>query len=70
MYIGVMNVPVYKEMYLTLVRAQRDAILAMQEAHQKAEEILLSAEVPDHLRVVRLEPDGAPAQAVKGDGYE
>ena len=48
--------PAYKEMYLTLIRAQCDAILILQEAHQKAEEMLLSADVPDHLRVVRLEP--------------
>jgi len=52
----------YKEMYLTLIRAQRDAILILQEAHQKTEDLLLSAEVPDHLRVVHLEapPDGEP----------
>ena len=46
--------PNYKEMYLTLFRAQRDAILLLQEAHQKTEEMFLSADVPDHLRVVRL----------------
>ena len=46
----------YKEMYLTLVRAQRDAILILQEAYQEAEEMLLSAEVPDHLRALRLKP--------------
>ncbi|MCL2842299.1 MAG: hypothetical protein FWE28_02365 [Oscillospiraceae bacterium] len=57
----------YKEMYLTLAHAQRDAILILQEAHQKAEEMLLSAEVPDHLRVVRLESDGAPTQEVSCD---
>ena len=44
----------YKEMYFTLIRAQRDAILVLQEAHQKAEEMVLSADVPDHLRVIRL----------------
>ena len=47
--------PTYKEMYLTLIRAQRDAILILQEAHQKTEDMLLSAEVPDHLRVLRSE---------------
>ena len=47
--------PTYKEMYLTLVRAQRDAILILQEAHQKAEEMVLSAEPAGHLRIVRLE---------------
>jgi len=47
--------PTYKEMYLTLVRAQRDAVLILQEAHQKAEEMFLSANVPDHLCVVRSE---------------
>jgi len=47
--------PTYKEMYFTLVRAQRDAILILQEAHQKAEELFLSADVPDHLRVIRSE---------------
>ena len=46
----------YKEMYLILVRAQRDVILTLQEAHQKAEEMLLVADVPDHLRVIRPEP--------------
>jgi len=45
----------YKEMYLILARAQRDAVLILQEAHQKAEEIVLSVEVPDHLRVLRPE---------------
>jgi len=44
--------PTYKEMYLTLARAQRDAVLILQEAHQKAEEILLSSDVPDHLHMV------------------
>jgi len=47
--------PTYKEMYLTLVRAQRDAVLILQEAHQKAEDMLLSADVPDHLRVIHSE---------------
>jgi len=47
--------PTYKQMYLTLVRAQRDAILILQEAHQKTEEMFLSADVPDHLRVLRPE---------------
>ena len=47
--------PTYKEMYLTLARAQRDAILLLQEAHQKAEEMALSADMPNHLRVLRLE---------------
>ena len=45
----------YKEMYYTLLRAQRDAILMLQEAHQKTEELFLSADVPDHLRVLRPE---------------
>ena len=45
--------PTYKEMYLTLVRAQRDAILILQEAHQKTEEMFLATDVPDHLRVIR-----------------
>jgi len=48
--------PSYKEMYFILLRAQRDAILALQEGHQKAEAMLLSFDVPDHLRVVCLEP--------------
>ena len=56
----------YKEMYLTLVRAQRDVILTLQEAHQKAEEILLSAEMSDHLRALPLEPLQKEEQA---DGY-
>ena len=47
--------PNYKEMYYTLCRAQRDAILILQEAHQKTEEMFLSADVPDHLRVIRSE---------------
>ena len=47
--------PTYKEMYLTLVRAQRDAIILLQEAHQKTEEMFLSADVPDHLRVLHPE---------------
>jgi len=47
--------PTYKEMYFTLARAQCDAILILQEAHQKAEEMFLSADVPDHLRVIRSE---------------
>jgi len=47
--------PTYKEMYLTLIRAQRDTISILQEAHQKAEEMFLSADVPDHLRVIRSE---------------
>lgn len=47
--------PTYKEMYLTLARAQRDAILILQEAHQKTEDMLLSADVPDHLRILRSE---------------
>jgi len=47
--------PTYKEMYLTLARAQRDAVSILQEAHQKAEEILLSVEVSDHLHVLRPE---------------
>jgi len=46
----------YKEMYYTLLRAQRDAILILQEAHQKTEEMFLASDVPDHLRVLRLEP--------------
>ncbi|MCL2367884.1 MAG: hypothetical protein FWC72_02715 [Oscillospiraceae bacterium] len=46
----------YKEMYLTLARAQRDVILTLQEAHQKAEEMHLVVDVPDHLRVIRPEP--------------
>jgi len=45
--------PTYKEMYLTLVRAQRDVILILQEAHQKTEEMFLATDVPDHLRVIR-----------------
>jgi len=45
----------YKEMYYTLLRAQRDSILILQEAHQKTEEMFLSADVPDHLRVLRSE---------------
>jgi len=45
--------PTYKEMYFTLARAQRDAILILQGAHQKAEEMLFSDDVPDHLRVIR-----------------
>ena len=55
--------PNYKEMYYTLVRAQRDAILILQEAHQKTEEMLLSADVPAHLRVVHPEspPEGEQA---------
>jgi len=55
--------PTYKEMYLTLVRAQRDAILILQEAHQKAEEIFTSTDVPDHLRVVCLEPEGEDSES-------
>jgi len=47
--------PNYKEMYYTLFRAQRDAILILQEAHQKTEEMFLSADVPDHLRILRSE---------------
>ena len=43
----------YKKMYLTLVRAQRDAILILQEAHQKTEEMFLAIDVPDHLHVIR-----------------
>ena len=57
---GVKQMSTYKEMYFTLIRAQRDAILKLQEGHQKAEEILLSAEAPDHLRVISLEPEEAP----------
>ena len=62
------KMPIYKEMYLTLVRAQRDAILILQEAHQKAEEMLLSADVSDYLRIVRLESNGLPKEA--DDEYE
>jgi len=49
------QMPIYKEMYLTLIRAQRDAILLLQEAHQKTEEMFLSSDAPEHLRVLRLE---------------
>ena len=45
----------YKEMYLTLARAQRDAILILQEGQQKAEELFLSSETPDYLRVLRYD---------------
>jgi len=48
--------PNYKEMYYTLLRAQRDIILIIQEAHQETEEMFLSANTPDHLRVLRPEP--------------
>ena len=52
--------PNYKEMYLLLARAQRDAILILQEAHQKAEEMCISPELPEHLRLLDPEPpDGA-----------
>ena len=44
--------PSYREMYFTLLRAQRDAILILQEGHQKAEELLLSFETPDHLSII------------------
>ena len=47
--------PSYKEMYLALVRTQRDAILILQEAHQKTEEMFLTADAPDHLRIVHLD---------------
>jgi len=57
----------YKEMYYTLFRAQRDAILILQEAHQKAEEMFLSVDVPDHLRVVPLE---SPQEAGFSDWAE
>ena len=54
--------PTYKEMYFILVRAQRDAILILQKAHQKTEDIYSSADVPDHLRVVHLESRQKAAQ--------
>ena len=44
--------PSYKEMYFTLLRARRDAILLQQEAHQRTEEMFLAADAPDHLRVI------------------
>ena len=48
----------YKEMYYTLLRAQRDAILILQEAHQKTEEMYISPAAPDHLRLLHPEsPD-------------
>jgi len=57
--------PSYKEMYFTLLRAQRDAILALQEGHQKAEALLLSLDVPDYLRVICLEPEKSDASPVE-----
>ena len=48
--------PNHKEMYYALLRAQRDAILILQEAHQKTEEVYLSSETPDHLRLLCPEP--------------
>ena len=56
----------YKEMYLTLMRAQRDAILILQEAHQKAEEMCISPDVPDHLRVIHSESFQKEEQADTG----
>ncbi|MCL2588813.1 MAG: hypothetical protein FWD84_05330 [Oscillospiraceae bacterium] len=47
--------PNYKEMYYTLLRAQRNAILVLQEGHQEAEELLLSFDLPEHLRLVHAE---------------
>jgi len=55
--------PTYKEMYYTLFRAQCDAILMLQEAHQKTEEMLLLTDVPDHLRVIRME---SPQTDIRG----
>lgn len=60
--------PTYKEMYLTLIRAQCDAISILQEAHQKAEELLLSADVPEYLRVLRFTSDNSPAQEAPSEG--
>ena len=48
--------PNYKEMYYTLLRAQRDAILILQEAHQKAEELYLSPVMSEHLYLIHPEP--------------
>ena len=59
--------PTYKEMYLTLIRAQCDAILILQEAHQKAEDLLLSADVPEYLRVLRFTSDNSPTQETSSE---
>jgi len=47
--------PNYKEMYYALLRAQQDAILILQEAHKKTEEMYISPEAPDHLRLLTPE---------------
>jgi len=63
------SMPSYKEMYLTLVRAQRDAILILQEAQQQTEEMFLARDVPDHLRVMPAGPlrKGAQAEAPQSE---
>jgi len=55
-------------MYLILIRAQRDAVLTLQEAHKKAEELLRSADVPEYLRILHLTSNDAPAQDAPCDG--
>lgn len=52
-----MDLPDYKEMYLTMVRASEDAMNILIEAQRKCEEMYISKEVPsaDFLKVIEGE---------------